>query len=216
MKRFSVLVCLIMLAGCSKSEVLTPLDDRSSPVSSIVVSHLCNDDLVLVDGLIQLKISKEEAIKRGVPASEYNLVEKTLIEHNERTINLLKKAGKSGVRTKSEMYGNTMAFGMLQDPPHYLFNYVNSIPLCVANEGSSGGIVLSCTFSSDSITDLDRHVLRCNNVGSGSGPSQIEEYGYTIKDYYFPGFMFGSMTLEYSYYGNSYYGICIYQIYDNS
>lgn len=38
MERFSVLVCLIILAGCSKSEVLTPLDDLSSPASSAVVS----------------------------------------------------------------------------------------------------------------------------------------------------------------------------------
>ena len=60
MKKFPLLFCLLILAACSKNEVIPPLDDLSSPASSVVVSPLNNDDLVLVDGLIQLKISKEE------------------------------------------------------------------------------------------------------------------------------------------------------------
>lgn len=54
---------------------------RVEPIAE-EVSHISNYDLNLVEGLIQLKISKEEAIKRGVPASEYDLVEETLIKHN--------------------------------------------------------------------------------------------------------------------------------------
>ena len=127
----------------------------------------------------------------------------------------MKKQGKGKTLTQSERYGNTLAFGMLQDPPVYYFNYVNSIPLCVANEESAGGIILSYTFSSESITDLDRHVLKYSFYGPCGGMGEIEEYGYSIGDYPFPGFTFGSLSLEYNFYGSS-SGICVYQIYDNT
>ena len=58
MKKFPLLFCLLLLAACSKNEVIPPLDNLSSPDLSVTVSHLSNDDLVLVDGLIQLNISK--------------------------------------------------------------------------------------------------------------------------------------------------------------
>lgn len=214
MKKFPLLICLLILAACSKNEVIPPLDDLSLPTSSVVVSHLDNDDLILVDGLIQLKISREDAIERGVPASEYDLVEETLIKHNKNKFDLLKKAGKSVVQTKSEMYGNTMAFGMLQDPPYERLNYT-SIPLSVANEEGGGGIILSCTFSSNNTSDFDRHVLKYQANGLGGAMGEIEEYGYTIEDYPFPNFIFGWMTLEYTFYGSS-YGICVYEVYDNT
>jgi hypothetical protein len=180
------------------------------------VSHVSNDDLVLVDGLIQLKISKEEAVSRGVPASEYDLVREALIKHNEGTTELLKKQGRERVQTKSDRYGNTLAFGMFQDPSDYHLNYVSFIPLCVANEESEGGIILNYTFSSNGVTELDRHILKYHFVGYFGGMGEIEEYGYTIGDLPLPGFTFGSAALEYNFYGNASYGICIYQIYDNT
>jgi hypothetical protein len=210
MKKIIFLFCFIFLFACSKSEDIPLIPDN------IEVSHITNDDLALVDGFIQLKINKEEAIMRGVPASEYGLVKEALIKHNEGTTELLKKQGKERVQTKSDRYGNTMAYGMLQDPADLHFNYISFIPLCVANEESAGGIVLSCTFASYSISDLDRHVLKYHIVGPGGGTGEIEEYGYTIEDYPFPGFTFGSVALEYNYDGYSLYGICIYQIYDNT
>lgn len=78
MKKIIFLFCFITLFACSKSE-----DVSLVPDNSIEVSHITNDDLALVDGSILLTISKEEAVKRGVPASEYDLVEETLIKHNK-------------------------------------------------------------------------------------------------------------------------------------
>ena len=211
MKKIIILFCFITLFACSKSE-----DVSLVPDNSIEVSHITNDDLALVDGYIQLVISKEEAIERGVPASEYDLVEETLIKHNRGTDEMLDKTGKKNVQTKSERYGNTMAFGMLQDPSYYYFNSVSFIPLCVENENNSGGIILNYTFSSDGVTDLDRHILKYHFVGYFGGMGEIEEYGYTIGDLPFPSFTSGSAALEYNFYGYSSYGICIYQIFDNT
>lgn len=101
MKKFPFLICLIILAGCSKSEVLSPLDDLSLPASDVDVSHLGKNDLILIDDLIQLKISKEEAIRRGVSASEYDLLKETLVKHNEKTTEKLKELGKDKIQTKS-------------------------------------------------------------------------------------------------------------------
>ena len=96
MKKIIFLFCFITLFACSKSE-----DVSLVPDNSIEVSHITNDDLALVDGYIQLVISKEDAIERGVPASEYDLVEETLIKHN-----------KGKVETKS-VNNNILAWGML-------------------------------------------------------------------------------------------------------
>lgn len=210
MKKIIFLFCFISILSCSKNDGI-PL----VPSNSIEVSHVCNDDLVLVDGLIQLKISKEEAVSRGIPASEYDLVEEALIKHNEGTTELLKKQGKERVQTKSDRYGNTMAYGMLQDPADYHLNYVSFIPLCVENVESDGGIILSYTFSSNNISELDRHVLKYHFVGYFGGMGEIEEYGYTIGNQPFPGFTLGSVSFEYFYYGST-YGFCVYQIYDNT
>ena len=210
MKKIIFLFCFITLFACSKSE-----DVSLVPDNIVEVSHITNDDLALVDGLIQLKISKEEAVSRGVPASEYDLVKEALIKHNEGTTELLKKQGRERFQTKSDRYGNTMAYGMLQDPADYHLNYVSFIPLCVENVESDGGIILSYTFSSDNISELDRHVLKYHFVGYFGGMGEIEEYGYTIGDLPLPGFTFGSAAFEYTFYGSG-YGICIYQIYDNT
>ena len=210
MKKIIFLFCFIFLFACSKSEDIPLIPDN------IEVSHITNDDLALVDGFIQLKISKEEAIMRGVPASEYDLVEEALIKHNEGTTELLKKQGKERVQTKSDRYGNTMAYGMLQYPSTAFSNYISFIPLYVENVESDGGIILSYTFSSDNISELDRHVLKYHFVGYFGGMGEIEEYGYTIGDLPLPGFTFGSAALEYNFYGNASNGICIYQIYDNT
>ena len=109
-EKVSLLFCLLILAACSKNEVISPLDDLS-PVLSATVSHLCNDDLVLVDGLIQLKINKEDALKRGVPESEYALVEETINKHNKEKEELLKKSGKTTIQTKAQN-GFPLAAGM--------------------------------------------------------------------------------------------------------
>ena len=210
MKKIIFLFCFITLFACSKSE-----DVSLVPDNIVEVSHITNDDLALVDGLIQLKISKEEAVSRGVPASEYDLVKEALIKHNEGTTELLKKQGRERFQTKSDRYGNTMAYGMLQDPADYHLNYVSFIPLCVENVESDGGIILSYTFSSYNISELDRHVLKYHFVGYFGGMGEIEEYGYTIGDLPFPGFTLGSAAFEYTFYGSG-YGICIYQIYDNT
>jgi len=211
MKKIIILFCFITLFACSKSE-----DVSIVPDNSVELSHITNDDLALVDGLIQLKFSKEEAVSRGVPALEYDVVKEALIKHNEGTTELLKKQGKESVQTKTDRYGNTLAFGMLQYPSYQHLNYVSFIPLCVANENSTGGIILNYTFSSDNISELDRHVLKYHFVGYFGGMGEIEEYGYTIGDLPFPGFTSGSAALEYKFYGNSSYGICIYQIFDNT
>ena len=210
MKKIIFLFCFITLFACSKSE-----DVSLVPDNIVEVSHITNDDLALVDGLIQLKISKEEAVSRGVPASEYDLVKEALIKHNEGTTELLKKQGRERFQTKSDRYGNTMAYGMLQDPADYHLNYVSFIPLCVENVESDGGIILSYTFSSYNISELDRHVLKYHFVGYFGGMGEIEEYGYPIGDLPVPGFTLGSAAFEYTFYGSG-YGICIYQIYDNT
>ena len=210
MKKFLFLFCFISLFACSKSEDIPLIPDNN-----IEVSHITNDDLALVDGSIQLTIGKEEAVKRGVPASEYDLVKEALIKHNEGSTELRKKQGKDGVQTKSDRNGNTLAYGMLQYPSNAFSNYISFIPLCVENVESDGGIILSYTFSSDNISELDRHVLKYHFVGYFGGMGEIEEYGYTIGDLPLPGFTFGSAAFEYTFYGSG-YGICIYQIYDNT
>ena len=78
MRKHLLIICCIVLLGCSKNEPILP-----EPVSEAAITHITNDDLDLIDGAIQLTITKEEAIKRGVSASEYDLVAETLVKHNK-------------------------------------------------------------------------------------------------------------------------------------
>lgn len=210
MKKYIIVFCLITLLGCSKNE-----NDFASSSLCEEISHISNYDLALVDDSIQLITSREEAIKRGVPSSEYDRVEEALIRHNERTIDLLKRLGKEKSQTRSNRSGNTMAFGMLQDPPVYYMNYYTSNPLNVANEFNTGGIILSYTLVGYNSSSSDKHVLRYAVTGPIASMGEIERYGYTIEDFPIPGFTFGWVSLEYSYSGFG-YGICIFQIIDNT
>lgn len=126
MKKFPLLCCLLILAACSKNEVIPPPDNLSSHAPSVAVSHLDNDDLTLVDGLIQLKISKEEAVNRGVPASEYDLVEGTIARHNET----------KGPLTKS-VSRQMLAWGILEYPStQYHSNSVSGLRVDAVGTGS--------------------------------------------------------------------------------
>ena len=196
MKKFPLLFCLLILAACSKNEVIPPLDNLSSPASSVVVSHLCNDDLILVDGLIQLKISKEEALKRGVPASEYELMQKTLVKHNN---------GK--IQTKSTS-GSTLAWGALfykdQDPLYYMRNVATHYNL------EADGITLYYTFEG-SMDHYSGHNLYYGIDSMATHSHLIFQWGDSQGSLSLPDFTYGYISLEYIFEG-SYEGICIYEI----
>ncbi|MBO7640819.1 MAG: hypothetical protein J6S66_03585 [Bacteroidales bacterium] len=194
MKKFSLLICLIILAGCSKSEVILPLDDLSSPASGVAVSHLDNDDLVLVDGLIRLKISREEAIKRGVPVNEYDLVERTIDQHNETNAPLTKAVNRQ-----------ILAWGMLRDPSgEGLQNMVSGL-----NASSTyGGIVLNYTFGSD----LTHYcTLYYDLYGSESISDYVAGMGMTQGSIPFTDFSWGYINLSFvSWSGEP--NVCVYEI----
>ena len=122
MKKIIFLFCFIILFACSKSE-----DVPLVPDTSVEVSHITNDDLILVDGLIQLKISKEEAVSRGVPASEYDLVKETLFRHNK---------GKTITKSTNSC---TLAWGILEDPA--IFHSNSAGPLNVFQSLEEGGCI---------------------------------------------------------------------------
>lgn len=201
MKKFPLLFCLLILAACSKNEVIPPLDDLSSPASSVVVSHLNNDDLVLVDGLIQLKISKEEAVKRGVPASEYDLVEETLIKHN-----------KGRAQTKS--MNNILAWGILfyEEGNMEIFSYN-------ANKASHYGLEADSMTLYYTFTNNNPDYSACNYLYYGlNGPVSYAtyEFGWANSQGYTPLWNFtGSwITLEYIINGRG-FGSCVYEIRDD-
>jgi hypothetical protein len=194
MKKYALLVCLISIVGCSKSEAIL-----SVPSMTEEVSHISNYDLNLVDGLIQLKISKEEAIKRGVPASEYDLVEETLIKHN---------SGK--VQTKA-MNNNTLAWGILEYPTNA--DHSNSAgPFFVSQSLYGGGICLSYSMGTgnEGSNYLTYHLY--DSPSSDPIYDCAYSYGFSQEVIPFPSFDSGSITLDYSYDG-PYTGICIYEIY---
>lgn len=194
MKKFPFLICLMILAGCSKNEVLSPLDNLSSSSSDITVSHLNNDDLVLTNGLIQLKISKEEAVNRGVPASEYDLVESTITRHNKAKSTVTKSVNRQ-----------TLAWGMLQDPPGAgLTNSINGLNV----NSTYGGIVLDYTFGSE---DTDYCTLYYNLYGSESFMDSVSGLGKTQGSVSFSDFSWGYINLSFVLWSGT-TAICIYEV----
>lgn len=195
MKKFPLLICLLILAACSKNEVISPLDDLS-PVLSATVSHLCNDDLVLVDGLIQLKISKEEAIRRGVPALEYEIMKETLIKHNE-----------GHVQTKS-MNNSTLAWGALfykdQDPLYESRNEATHYNL------EADGITINYTFSG-SMDYYSRHNLYYGINGPATPSHAVFQWGDSQGSILVSDFTSGYISLKYIFEGY-YIGVCIYEV----
>ena len=204
MKKILFLLCFIALFGCSKNETIP-----APPPSDIETSHLTTDDMVLIDDIIHLKISKEEAIKRGVPASEYELLEETLTIHNNKTAEILDRIGRKNVQTKSSN-SITLAWGTLQYPNAFYGNVASPFPVSITGEGD-GGITLNYTFGTN-YDNSGYHTLYYNIGGMG----QILEWGYAQGEIPFPGFTFGLVSFEYYYEGLGNYGICFYQIYDNT
>jgi hypothetical protein len=165
MKKYVIFVCLITLWGCSKNE-----DILLNPDNSIEVSHITNDDLALVDGFIELIISKEDAIERGVPASEYDLVEETLARHNN-----------SRVQTKS--VNSTIAWGILQYPADFFNSDVNLYSLLPLPGGVGGSLTLYYSMGM--------------STGSGDNCEHTLEYtlsGWVLDDHAY----FHDIVLEYS------------------
>lgn len=191
MKKYVFFVCLISIIGCSKNEAIL-----SVPSITKEDSHISNYDLSLVDGLIQLKISKEEALSRGVSASEYDLVEETLIKHNN---------GK--VRTRS-MNNNTLAWGILEDPSNA--NHSNSFgPFYINFTPFAGTLTLCYSMSStnDSSSNLQYHLF-----GSNSYDGTVFGYGFTQGTIPFFSFWKGFINLNYYIEGIG-QGICVYEVY---
>ena len=191
MKKYVLFVCLVCIIGCSKNETILP-------VSSITeeVSHISNYDLSFVDGLIQLKISKEEALCRGVSASEYDLVEETLMKHNNST-----------VRTRA-MNNNTLAWGILEDPSNAYHS--NSFgPFYVSITPYAGTLTLSYAMSSmnDGSSNLQYHLF-----GTNTFDGTISGYGFTQGTVPFFSFWEGFINLNYYTVAYS-QGICVYEVY---
>lgn len=190
MKKLCILICFIALFGCSKSETIPLL-----PSSTAEISHINNDDLAFVDGYIQLAISKEEAIKRGVPASEYDLVERVLTKHNEGR----ETQTKSGTR-------QILQQGILIDPANdYHNNFVSGMRVDAI---ATGGLILHYTMGADSngYNYLDYHLYGCDTI---SGMEQ--GLGLVDGDVVFPDFWWGFMSLYYTYYGDG-CGVCTYTV----
>ena len=204
MKKFPLLIYLLILAACSKNEVIPPLDDLSLPASSVVVSHLDNDDLILVDGLIQLKISREDAIERGVPASEYDLVVETLVRHNKRR-----------VQTKS--VNSTIAIGILQYPADIYYSSVYLYSLLPQPGGVGGNLTLyysmgMYTGSGDNCVHTLDYTLSGWSLNGHSGVSSyVTEYSYGDGSIPFPYLDEASLSLNY-YNSTGSPGVCIYDV----
>ena len=196
MKKYVIFVCLITLWGCSKNEDILLIPDNS-----IEVSHITNDDLALVDGSIQLIISKEEAIERGVPASEYDLVEETLIKHN-----------KGGVETKS--VNNILAWGIL-------FYQEGNLEIISHNANKAShyrleadSMTLYYTFTNNSSDYSNFNYLYYGLNGPVSNATY--EFGWENSQGYTPLWNFtGSwISLEYVIEGSG-FGSCVYEIRDD-
>lgn len=199
MKKIIFLFCFITLFACSKSE-----DVSLVPDNSIEVSHITNDDLALVDGLIQLIISREDAVKRGVPASEYDLVEETLVRHNKRR-----------VQTKS--VNSTIAIGILQYPADIYYSSVYLYSLLPQPGGVGGNLTLyysmgMYTGSGDNCVHTLDYTLSGWSLNGHSGVSSyVTEYSYGDGSIPFPYLDEASLSLNYSNNSCS-QGVCIYDI----
>jgi hypothetical protein len=199
MKKYVIFVCLITLWGCSKN-----VDIPLIPDNSIEVSHITNDDLDLVDGFIQLIISKEEAIERGVPASEYDLVEETLARHN-----------KSRVQTKS--VNSTIEWGMLQYPAGTFNSDVYLYSLLPLPGGNGGSLTLYYSMGMRSgFGDNCTHTLVYNLSGWTSDShtfisDSVSEFSSGEGAIPFPYLDEASLSLNY-YNSTGSPGICVYDI----
>ena len=196
MKKILFFVCFITLFGCSKSETVPLL-----PSSAAEISHIRNDDLALVDGCIQLVISKEEAIERGVPASEYDLVEETLIKHN-----------KGRVETKS--VNNILAWGMLfyQEGDLEIISHNANKASHYYLEADSMTLYYTFTNNSNDFSDYNYLYYGLNDPVSYA----TYEFGWENSQGYTPLWNFtGSwITLEYIIEGSE-FGSCVYEIRDD-
>ena len=173
-----------------------------SPI--IEVSHITNDDLALVDGFIELIISKEDAIERGVPASEYDLVVETLVRHNKRR-----------VQTKS--VNSTIAWGILQYPADIYYSDVYLYSLLPLPGGDGGSLTLHYSMGmSTGSGDNCTHTLTYNLFGWASDyhstiSDSVSEYSYGEGAIPFPYLDEASLSLNYSNNSCS-QGVCIYDI----
>jgi len=192
MKKIIFLFCFITLFACSKSEDITLVPDNR-----IKVSHITNDDLVLVEGLVQLNICKEEAINRGVSASEYDLVEETLSRFNTEK-----------VQTRS--MNTPWSYGILEYPANS--THSNSAgPINIYQSLSGNGVSLSYMMGSGN----EGSNTLCYHLYGITDPihDDVYSYGQSSGVIPFPSFEFGWMTLDYSYEGSG-QGICYYEIFN--
>lgn len=192
MRKHLLIICCIVLLGCSKNEPILP-----EPVSEAAITHITNDDLDLIDGAIQLTITKEEAIKRGVPASEYDLVAATLVRHNKG-------------RAQTKAMNSTLAWGMLEYPATPLHN--NSAGPLLVSPPSGSGITLNYTMGTLGATS---HTLSYHVYGSYSVTDSVSAWSYGQGEIHFPGFEFGYMMLDYTKDGPD-QGICVYDVVDGA
>ena len=198
MKKIIFLFCFIFLFACSKSEDIPLIPDN------IEVSHITNDDLALVDGFIELIFSKEDDIERGVPASEYDLVEETLARHNN-----------SRVQTKS--VNSTIALGILQYPADIFYSDVYLYSLLPLPGGEGGSLTLHYSMGmSTGSGDTCTHTLTYNLFGWASdyhSPiyGSVYEYSYGEGAIPFPYLDAASLSLNY-YNSTDSPGICVYDI----
>lgn len=204
MKKLLFLICAITIIGCSKNET-TP----SMSSSKAEISHLNDCDLDLVDGSIQLIISKEDAIDRGVSAFEYDLVKNLLVKHNNGKGQSLTLERKEKTLTKSGS-GSTLAWGVLfykyQDPQYDGMNQISPFWL------NADDVTLYYTFDGIS-EDYANHTLVVTMNGPGMPGDIIIEPGDAVGYRPFTNVTDCMCSLYYSFSGYD-LGVCIYDIRD--
>ena len=198
--------------GCSQNEVLPFSDHREplGPFTSANKTHLNDDDLVLVDGSIQLTICKEEALNRGVSASEYDLVSEQIDKLNKSREQFLHKEGNKIAQTKAGTRSiNTIDMGLLIYQRDCLPFYESNKRYPIGIDEDS--IIIHYSFSSPD-EPFDTHELNYTFSSPLFMPGgQIIEYweatGYT------PVYntVDSTMSLEYIFYGYS-LAVCVYEI----
>ena len=192
MKKIIILFSCLAILGCSKNEPVLP-----EPASEEAVSHITKDDLDLIDGTIQLIISREDAIKHGVPASEYDLMEEVLAKHNE---------GK--VQTKA--MNSTLAWGALfykdQDPQYYGRNVATHTDIYGED------MALYYTFSGSNDHDSG-HDLYYGLNQTPSYANCVFSWGDSQGNTPLWGFTGSWISLRYEFEGYD-VGVCIYEIQD--
>ena len=213
MKKALFVICLILSVGCTKNEIVSPMasSEPVKTVSSAYPSHLNDDDLALIDGSIRLRISKEDALKRGVSVLEYDLVYEQLEKLNESRNQFAAEERNSIAQTKAGTRSiNTLDMGILlyqrDNLPFFDSNKRYPIPI-----GENSSIIIRYTFSSPD-EPFDTHELNYNLYGPLSPLSgQITEYWATTG--YVPVYntLDSTMGLEYIFHGDS-FAVCVYEI----